>query len=97
MASDCEQLITGPLTFRRGLREPRPVRCDIQRLADTGIPVLAIVGRDETLHDGAVMAERFRQRLPNAQVRLVDDANHLVFIDQEGVVADELQNFLGTT
>jgi pimeloyl-ACP methyl ester carboxylesterase len=61
-----EQLITGPLTFRRGLREPRPVRCDIKRLADTSIPVLAIVGRDETLHDGAIMAERFRQRLPGA-------------------------------
>jgi pimeloyl-ACP methyl ester carboxylesterase len=89
-----EQLIAGPLTFRRGLREPRPVRCDIRRLADTSIAVLAIVGRDETLHDGAMMAERFRQRLPGAQVRLVDDANHLVFIDQQDLVADELRAFL---
>jgi pimeloyl-ACP methyl ester carboxylesterase len=89
-----QQLITGVATFRRGLREPRPVRCNIQRLADSGIPVLAIIGRDETLHDAATMAERFRRRLPGAQVRLVDGAGHFVFIDQQEIVADELQQFL---
>jgi pimeloyl-ACP methyl ester carboxylesterase len=89
-----EQLIVGPLTFRRGLREPLPVRCDIARLVASGIPLLAIIGRDETLHDGATMAERLRQRLPGAQVRLVDDAGHLIFIDQQDIVADELQKFL---
>lgn len=90
-----EQLIIGPLEFRRGLREPRPVRCSIQQLAGSGIPVLAIIGRDETLHDGATMAARFRQRLPDAKVVLVDDANHLIFIDQQEIVADELRAFLG--
>jgi pimeloyl-ACP methyl ester carboxylesterase len=88
-----QQLVTGLATFRRGLREARPVPCNIRRLADSGIPVLAIIGREETLHDGATMAERFRQRLPDAQVRLVDDANHLVFIDQQDLVAEELRTF----
>jgi pimeloyl-ACP methyl ester carboxylesterase len=76
------------------LREPRPVRCNIERLAASAIPVLAIIGRDETLHDGARMAEGFRQRLPRANVELVDDANHLVFIDQPDVVAEQFEKFL---
>jgi hypothetical protein len=42
-------------TFRRGLREPRPVPCNIERLATSRIPFLAIIGRDETLHDAATM------------------------------------------
>ncbi|MGH3674710.1 MAG: alpha/beta fold hydrolase [Mycobacterium sp.] len=41
------------------------------------------------------MAERFRQQLPQARVRLVDDANHLVPIDQPDVVAEELRDFFG--
>jgi pimeloyl-ACP methyl ester carboxylesterase len=73
------------------------VRCNIERLAASGIPVLAIIGRDETLYDGATMAERFRQQLPHAQVELVDDANHLMFIDQPDVVTEQLQKFLGAT
>jgi pimeloyl-ACP methyl ester carboxylesterase len=89
-----EQLVVGPLTFRRGLREPRPVRCKIERLAASGIPVLAVIGREETLHDGATTAERFRRQLPGAKVILVDDANHLIFIDQQDIVAGELQQFL---
>ena len=61
-----QQLITGLATFRRGLREPRPVHCDLGPLADSGIPVLVFIGRDETLHNGATMAERSRRRLPAA-------------------------------
>lgn len=89
------QLTFGLATFRRGLREPRPVRCNIERLAVSGIPVLAIIGRNETLHNGATMARRFRRQLPDARVKLIDDANHLVFIDQQDIVVDELRNFLG--
>jgi pimeloyl-ACP methyl ester carboxylesterase len=91
-----QQFIDGIPTFRFNLREPRPIRCDIDRLAASDIPVIVVVPRDETLHDGATMAERFRQRLPQARVRLVDDANHLVPIDQPEVVANELQKFLGS-
>jgi pimeloyl-ACP methyl ester carboxylesterase len=70
------------------------VRCNIERLAEIGVPVLAIIGRNETLHDGPTMAERFRRRLPKAQVKLVDDANHLVFIDQTELVLTHLRTFL---
>ncbi|OBA79389.1 hypothetical protein A9W99_21095 [Mycobacterium sp. 1164966.3] len=89
-----QQLITGLAAFRRGLREPRPVHCNLGRLADSGVPVLVIIGRDETLHDGARMAERFRQGLPTAQVILVNDAGHFIFIDQQELVADEVRAFL---
>jgi pimeloyl-ACP methyl ester carboxylesterase len=89
-----EQLIVGPLSFRRGLREPRPVRCDIQRLADSGVPILALIGSNETLHDAATMADRFRRKLPGAHVLVINDANHLVFVDQQEAVARQLGEFL---
>jgi pimeloyl-ACP methyl ester carboxylesterase len=92
-----QQLIVGLANYRRNRREPRPVRCNIERLTASGIPVLAIIGRDETLHDGATMATRFRQQMPHAPVVLVDDANHLLFVDQPDLVADQLQKFLGAT
>jgi pimeloyl-ACP methyl ester carboxylesterase len=89
-----QQLITGMGEFQLSTRRVRPVRCKIDRLAASDIPVLALVPRDETLHDGPTMAKRFRQQLPNARVTLVDDANHLVPIDQPDVVAEELRQFL---
>ena len=39
------------------------------------IPVLVIIGRNELLHDGPKMAARFRQRLPEARIEVIDDAN----------------------
>jgi pimeloyl-ACP methyl ester carboxylesterase len=53
-----------------------------------------MVGRDETLHDGPKMAARFRQRLPGARIELIDDANHLIPIDQPGIVEKLLADFL---
>ncbi|HWS93144.1 MAG TPA: hypothetical protein VN306_11830 [Mycobacterium sp.] len=41
------------------------------------------------------MAQRFRQQLPRGQVRLIDDAGHLIFIDQQEGLAEELQKFPG--
>ena len=91
-----EQFIFGTPNFRRSLREPLPgMRCNIAPLAASGIPVLALIPRNETGHDGPKMARRYRQRLPHAQVELVDDSNHLVFIDQTDLVTDRLQTFLG--
>ena len=93
-----QQFIFGMSNFRANLRESRPgARCNIERLASSGIPVLAIIGRDETLHDGPTMARRFREQLPHAQVELVDDANHLVAIDQPDVVNEHLRKFLSTS
>jgi pimeloyl-ACP methyl ester carboxylesterase len=72
----------------------RPTRCDLQPLASAQIPILVMVGRDETLHDGPKMAARFRQRLPGARIELIDDANHLIPIDQPGIVEKLLADFL---
>jgi len=90
-----EQFIFGMPNFRSNLREPRPgMRCNVTPLAASGVPLLALIPRDETGHDGPMMAQRYRQRLPQAQVQLVADSNHLMFIDRTDVVTDQLQKFL---
>jgi pimeloyl-ACP methyl ester carboxylesterase len=69
--------------------------CDLQRVAAARIPVLAIIGRDESAHNGPKTAARFRQQLPEARIELVDDANHLIMVDQpeivEKLLAESLQ------
>jgi pimeloyl-ACP methyl ester carboxylesterase len=89
-----QQFIVGTPGFRFALREPRPMTCKLDRLAGSGIPVLVAVPRDETLHDGPTMAERFRRQLPRAQVELIDDANHVVVIDQPEIISEHLRKFL---
>jgi pimeloyl-ACP methyl ester carboxylesterase len=88
------QFAEGISAYRANFREPRPVPCDVRLLAASGVPVLVAVGRQETLHDGPLMARRFREQLPDAQVELVDDANHALFIDQPEVVEGLLRDFL---
>ena len=90
-----EQFAVGIPTFRTRANEARPKVTDIARLAAVDIPMLALVPADETLHDGREMAERFRQRLPNARVELVESANHLMFIDDPVLVGERLRVFLG--
>lgn len=92
-----QQMIVGLASYRRNRRDPRPMRCNIEKLTASGIPILAMIGRDETLHDGATMATRFQQQMPDAQVVLVDGANHLLFVDQPDLVAEQLQKFLAAT
>jgi pimeloyl-ACP methyl ester carboxylesterase len=94
--SVAQQFIVGMPTFRRNWREPRPVKCNLQSLAMSRIPLLALIPRNETLHDGPTMAKRFREQLPHAEVELIDDANHIVVIDQPDVVDARLRQFLGT-
>ena len=89
-----QQFIQGSPNFRGRVNEPRPQVADLEALAACEFPILILVGAQESLHDGRVMAERFTQRLPAAEVVLVDDANHLVFIDQTELVADRLREFL---
>ena len=89
-----EQFVSGIPTFKARANEARPFMLDIAPLAATNIPVLVVVGREETLHDGPEMASRFRQRLPHARVEVVDSANHFVFIDDTARVSAELRRFL---
>jgi pimeloyl-ACP methyl ester carboxylesterase len=89
-----QQFVQGTPAFRTRFNEARPRPANLDRLAGCTFPTLVLVGRDETLHDGSLMAERFRQRLPSADVVLVEDANHLVFIDQTALVLQRLRQFL---
>ena len=53
-----------------------------------------MIGRNETLHDGPKAAARYRRQLPDARVVLVDNANHLIPVDQPAVVDRLLTDFL---
>jgi pimeloyl-ACP methyl ester carboxylesterase len=49
------------------------------------MPVLLVVGRDETVCDGSRSAAVARAGIPHARIEVLDDANHAVFADQEAV------------
>ncbi|HUP75190.1 MAG TPA: alpha/beta hydrolase [Acidimicrobiales bacterium] len=89
-----EQFAVGVPTFRSRANEARPKLCDITPLAALDIPMLTLVPKDETLHDGPAMAQRFRHKLPNARIDVVESTNHLMFIDDSMLVADRLRAFL---
>lgn len=89
-----QEFVQGMLGFRPSLRQPIPAPLDLDRLAAQDLPVLVIIGRDETLHDGPKAAARFRARLPRARVEVLEAANHLVMIDQPEAVSNLLADFL---
>jgi pimeloyl-ACP methyl ester carboxylesterase len=89
-----EQFTTGLPTFRSKLNEARPTRCDIARLAAGSQPTLVLIGEEESLHDGRLMAGRFRGHLPSARVELIPGAGHLLWSDQPIRVASLLEEFL---
>jgi pimeloyl-ACP methyl ester carboxylesterase len=89
-----QQFIEGTPAFRSRLNEARPRLANLDALARCTFPILVLIGMDETLHDGNLMAQRFTQKLPNAHIVLVEDANHLLFIDQTEHVVENLRVFL---
>jgi pimeloyl-ACP methyl ester carboxylesterase len=90
-----QQYVTGTIGFHKPIVSLlRPSPCDLQRLASVPFPVLVMVGREESLHDGAKMASRLRRRLPHARIELIDGANHLIPIDQPEVTEKLLADFL---
>lgn len=95
-----EQFISGAIGFKQSLSNahpnPWPLRsdCDLQRLSSARIPFLAIIGRNESLHNGPKTAIRLRQQLSEARIELVDDANHMIMIDQTEIVLKLLADFL---
>jgi pimeloyl-ACP methyl ester carboxylesterase len=90
-----EQYVTGTIGFHKPMLSLlRAARCDLQRLASAPFPVLVMVGTKESLHDGPKMADRLRRRLPQARIELIDEANHLIPIDQPQVVERLLADFL---
>jgi pimeloyl-ACP methyl ester carboxylesterase len=88
------QYVTGTIGFKPALNAVRPTRCDLRPLASAQFPVLALIGREESLHDGPKMAARFRQRLPAARIELIDNANHIIPVDRPEIVNRLLADFL---
>jgi pimeloyl-ACP methyl ester carboxylesterase len=87
------QCITGVVGFKPAAVAVRPTPLDLQPLS-AKFPILVVLGKDETLHDGPKVAARFRQQLPAARVELVDNANHIITVDQPEVVEQLLADFL---
>ncbi|MDT5398253.1 MAG: hypothetical protein QOK33_1484 [Mycobacterium sp.] len=59
------------------------------------IPVLAVIGRDESALNGPKSASMLCESLPDARIEVVDDANHMVMVDQAATVERLLVEFLG--
>jgi pimeloyl-ACP methyl ester carboxylesterase len=95
-----QQFVKGIVGFKapasRPLMKPWPMRpeCDLRQLAAARIPVLAIMGRDDSCHDGPKAATLFRNKLPDARIELIDDANHMILSDQPKTVEKLLAEFL---
>ena len=93
------QFICGAMNFKMSFRnaQPRPwpfrSDCNLGRLKT--IPVLAVIGRDESALNGPKSAGMLRESLPNARIEVVDDANHMVMVDQAATVQKLLVEFLG--
>jgi pimeloyl-ACP methyl ester carboxylesterase len=89
-----DQHVSGATGFRGATREAYPRTYDTAALSALTMPVLLVVGRDETVCDGPRAASIARQRLPHARVELLDDANHAVLGDQPQTVERLLAAFL---
>jgi pimeloyl-ACP methyl ester carboxylesterase len=89
-----DQHVLGAPTFRTATREAFPRTYGAAALSALTMPVLLIVGRDETVCDGPRSATIARERLPHARVELIDNANHAVLDDQREAVERILADFL---
>jgi pimeloyl-ACP methyl ester carboxylesterase len=89
-----DQYIGGAVEFRSSTREARPRTYRAEALAALTMPVLVVIGDEETVCDGPRSAGIARQRLPDARVELVAHANHSVTADQPEVLEQMLREFL---
>ena len=63
-------------------------------IATTGQPTLIIWGEKDQ-HIPLKYAERLHREIPNSQLVIVSDANHLILFDAPGAVARALVDFIG--
>jgi pimeloyl-ACP methyl ester carboxylesterase len=89
-----DQHVVGAPAFHGASREAIPCTYDREALSALKMPVLLVVGRDETVCDGPRSTAIARERIPHARVELLDDANHAVFADQHETVDRILAEFL---
>jgi pimeloyl-ACP methyl ester carboxylesterase len=95
-----QQMVSGTIGFKAAVSRPLmklwPMRpdCDLRPLAVARSPVLAIMGRNDSCHNGPKAATRFRQQLPEARIELVDDANYVILSDRPQLTEKLLAEFL---
>ena len=75
------------------------------QLGEVDVPTLVLFGTDDKLIPNQALhqdmtttdvAERARERLPNARVELVDDAGHLLMIERPAHFREKLRTFLNS-
>jgi pimeloyl-ACP methyl ester carboxylesterase len=76
------------------MRDARPNTHDSDAFAALTMPVSVVIGADEKVCNGPRSAQIARDRLPDARVELVTDANHCVFADHPATVDALLSDFL---
>ena len=91
-----EQYLVGVPGFRGSIGDARPTTYSKDDLSKLTMPVLFVVGADESVCDGPRSANVARERMPLAQVEVIDDANHCITADQQERLDDLLHAFLAS-
>ncbi|MCV7281360.1 alpha/beta hydrolase [Mycolicibacterium flavescens] len=95
-----DQFVAGALYFKTSMSNPQPrpwplhSDCDLRPIASARIPVLVVIGEQETANDGPKSAARLRRQLPQARIEFVADAGHGLAQDRPEVVDKLLGEFL---
>jgi pimeloyl-ACP methyl ester carboxylesterase len=63
------------------------------RLGEIRLPTLIVVGQDDRMTPPA-LAQELRDGIAGATLEIVEDAGHMVMLEQPAVVAGHLQSFL---
>jgi pimeloyl-ACP methyl ester carboxylesterase len=66
-----------------------------ERLGDISVPTLVIGGKDDRLTPPK-FSEYLREHIPNARLLLVEEAGHMVMLEQPAVVTEAIADFLAT-
>jgi pimeloyl-ACP methyl ester carboxylesterase len=66
-----------------------------ERLGDISVPTLVIGGTEDRLTPPK-FSEYLREHIPNTQLLLVEEAGHMVMLEQPAVVTEAIADFLAT-
>jgi pimeloyl-ACP methyl ester carboxylesterase len=91
-----EQYLIGVPGFRGSIGDARPTTYSKDDLSKLTMPVLFVVGADESVCDGPRSADVARERMPSARAEVIDDANHSIIADQRERLDDLLRAFLAS-
>jgi pimeloyl-ACP methyl ester carboxylesterase len=91
-----DQYLVGVPAFKASFGDARPCTYSAEALAPLSMPVLVLVGRDETVCDGPRSAAVALERIPHATVEVLPEANHCVTADRPDLVTHALREFLSS-